>query len=318
MLVLSLFPGIGLLDMAFEEEGFTVVRGPDVLWGGDIRRFHPPARSFAGVIGGPPCQQFSSLAHMVRANGYEPKFGNLIPEFERCVAEAQPGWFLMENVRAAPVPVVAGYGVQDFLLDNSMIDSGDGWGNEQIRLRRFSFGVRGGAAPDLRRWITPAALLLPDAVGTLTQWTPDNSKEAKCRHETVTGGHDKPPSKRIGNGKAEYRKRRHAILGHGGEVPVKIGGGEKVKRTAVREGCVTGSDGGASVRMRRYRLADACRLQGLPEDFLADTPFTVDGKLKAVANGVPLPMGRAIARAVKEALKHSPAPPPPAPSQSHQ
>lgn len=33
-LVLSLFPGIGLLDMAFEEEGFTVVRGPDLLWGG--------------------------------------------------------------------------------------------------------------------------------------------------------------------------------------------------------------------------------------------------------------------------------------------
>jgi len=28
-LVLSLFPGIGLLDRAFEEEGFTVVRGPD-------------------------------------------------------------------------------------------------------------------------------------------------------------------------------------------------------------------------------------------------------------------------------------------------
>jgi site-specific DNA-cytosine methylase len=29
MLVLSLFPGIGLLDMAFEAHGFCVVRGPD-------------------------------------------------------------------------------------------------------------------------------------------------------------------------------------------------------------------------------------------------------------------------------------------------
>jgi DNA (cytosine-5)-methyltransferase 1 len=35
-LVLSLFPGIGMLDSAFEQEGFCVVRGPDVLWGGDI------------------------------------------------------------------------------------------------------------------------------------------------------------------------------------------------------------------------------------------------------------------------------------------
>lgn len=55
-LVLSLFPGIGLLDMAFCEEGFCVVRGPDLLWGGDIRKFHPPAGRFDGVIGGPPCQ----------------------------------------------------------------------------------------------------------------------------------------------------------------------------------------------------------------------------------------------------------------------
>ena len=41
-LVLSLFPGIGLLDLAFEERGFCIERGPDLLWGGDIRRFHPP------------------------------------------------------------------------------------------------------------------------------------------------------------------------------------------------------------------------------------------------------------------------------------
>ncbi len=66
-LVLSLFPGIGLLDMAFEEEGFCIVRGPDVLWGGDIRRFHPPAGQVDGVIGGPPCQRWSRLANIVRA-----------------------------------------------------------------------------------------------------------------------------------------------------------------------------------------------------------------------------------------------------------
>lgn len=62
-LVLSLFPGIGLLDLAFEEEGFCVVRGPDLLWGGDVRRFHPPAGKFDGVIGGPPCQLYGGLAN---------------------------------------------------------------------------------------------------------------------------------------------------------------------------------------------------------------------------------------------------------------
>lgn len=87
MLVLSLFPGIGLLDMAFEEAGFCVVRGPDVLWGGDVKRFHPPAGVFQGVIGGPPCQAFSRLQHLVQHNGLT-KAENLIPEFERVVSEA--------------------------------------------------------------------------------------------------------------------------------------------------------------------------------------------------------------------------------------
>ncbi len=54
--VLSLFPGIGLMDRGFEAAGFAVVRGPDLLWGGDVRRFHAAAGRFDGVIGGSPCQ----------------------------------------------------------------------------------------------------------------------------------------------------------------------------------------------------------------------------------------------------------------------
>jgi hypothetical protein len=45
-LVLSLFPGIDLLGRGFEAENFCVVRGPDILWGGDIRSFHVPAGRF--------------------------------------------------------------------------------------------------------------------------------------------------------------------------------------------------------------------------------------------------------------------------------
>lgn len=41
-IILSLFPGIDLLGRAFEEMGFCVVRGPDKLWGGDIKNFRPP------------------------------------------------------------------------------------------------------------------------------------------------------------------------------------------------------------------------------------------------------------------------------------
>ena len=52
MLILSLFPGIDLLGRGFEAESFAVVRGPDLLWGGDIRSFHVPPGRFDGIIGG--------------------------------------------------------------------------------------------------------------------------------------------------------------------------------------------------------------------------------------------------------------------------
>jgi len=136
-LVLSLFPGIGILDMGFEEQGFCVVRGPDLLWGGDIKRFHPPAGVFDGVIGGPPCQMFSRLVYIVRHNGYQVS-ENLVPEYERVIQEAQPRWFVMENVIEAPLPAIAGYRVDGSVLDNRWL------GGVQSRKHRFSFGTRDG------------------------------------------------------------------------------------------------------------------------------------------------------------------------------
>ena len=247
MLVLSLFPGIGLLDMAFELEGFCVVRGPDVLWGGDIRNFHPPAEKFDGVIGGPPCQAFSRLAHMVRQNGYEPKFGNLIPEFERCVEEAQPQWFCMEEVPDAPVPVVGGYGVHSFILNNRQCIANNGEPATQNRTRRWSFGWRGGRK-----------VLMVNTVAF------------------------------------ENQQFDLAATSSSRQVPIAVGGNGKDKTSRWR-------DGVRHVRQGpQMRVGQLCKLQGLPDDF--DVPgFTVAAKRKAVGNGVPLPMGRAIARAILEA-----------------
>ena len=225
-LVLSLFPGIGLLDMAFEEEGFCVVRGPDLLWGGDVLKFHPPAGRFDGVIGGPPCQEHSTLAALVERNGLKTKPCR-IGEFERCVAEARPTWFLMENVRGAPLPNVLGYQIDAHLIR-------DVWcGGETLRLRRFSFGTRDGRKL-LFDW---PALHRPD-----------------------------PEPAALASGSAwDYVHQRPA--------------GTKSRET----------------------FENHKRLQGLPPDFDIP-PFTVAAKVQAVGNGVPLPMGRAVARAVKKAI----------------
>ena len=232
-LLLSIFPGIDVLGRAFEEEGYCVVRGPDRLWGGDIRSFHPPAGIFEGIIGGPPCQEFSILRRPQPHK--KAKWGNLIPEFERVVAEAQPQWFVMENVRTAPIPKVEGYIVDPSLLNNRWL------GHSQNRYHRFSFGTQNGAR-----------LLYDLALFESPVW--------KCR-VLASGG---PPG-------------FHHVTGN--------------HNLHLKSGPTN-----ASVR-------EALALQGLPQDFLNDAPFTVRAKQSVTGNAVAWPMAHALARAVKEATR---------------
>jgi len=231
-LVLSLFPGIGLLDMAFEEEGFCVVRGPDLPWGGDVRRFHPPAGKFDGVIGGPPCQVHSGMSDLNPLAGR--RHGDMIPEFARVVSQAAPDWFVMENVQRAPAASVVGFRVDVVHLDNRSL------GEAQTRKRRFCFGSRNGQriAPHI------AAQLM--------------AVSENPRHELVVLG------------------------GHGPAAGQRVRG----------------------IEGRTWQ--DGARLQGLSDTWIetmeSETPFTVHGFKRVVGNGVPLPMGRAVARAVKAAM----------------
>jgi DNA (cytosine-5)-methyltransferase 1 len=248
MLVLSLFPGIGLLDMAFEAEGFCVVRGPDLLWGGDVREFRPVWGKFDGVIGGPPCQAFSRLRHIVEANGYQTA-PNLIPEFERCINESRPDWFLMENVPDAPEPEVPFYAVQSQMVRDVWV------GGETNRTRRFSFGSR-----EPRRF----------EVETLALHSIDLEPAVTC----------------------DMRRR-----------PVALGGSGKPKRKPTATGGRTSSlDRGYGAETLE-RMAE---LQGVPTEFLERLKdhgaFTASALKRGIGNGVPLPMGRAVAKAVKNAI----------------
>lgn len=245
-LVLSLFPGIGLLDMAFEEAGFCVVRGPDLLWGGDVKRFHPPAGRFDGVIGGPPCKRWSPLANVVRAvHGEDSVAPDLIPEFERVIEESRPTWFLMENVERAPRPKVAGYAVRDEVVNNRWC------GGEQNRIRRFSFGT-----PDGRRLPIETHALEP--VGFVPAVT------------TNSGG------------------RRKVIAFD-------------------ENGRIRGKQGLADDHRLQWRqLPEMAADQGVPPSFVAALQehgaFTTKALRTGIGNGVPLPMGRAVAAAVLKAL----------------
>jgi DNA (cytosine-5)-methyltransferase 1 len=250
-LVLSLFPGIGLLDQAFEELGFCIVRGPDLLWGGDIKKFHPPPGKFDGVIGGPPCKAHSSLSYIVRARyGDAAVAEDLIPEYERCVGEAQPRWFLMENTPRAPLPRVDRFAVSAVMLNNRS------FGSPQNRVRRFSFGVRGEKPISLLRYIEVNAL-----------------EHSRFEYAVVAGHHGGARSLKYSGTRKDgepYRRKPHTL---------------------------------ARMNEALHRsTADNLELQGLSRNLLDHAPFTESGKREVIGNGVPLPMGRAVAKAVWQAI----------------
>jgi DNA (cytosine-5)-methyltransferase 1 len=229
--------------MAFEEQGFCVVRGPDLLWGGDIKRFHLPRNKFAGIIGGPPCQRWSRLANLVRhVHGEDKLAEDLIPEFTRCIKEARPTWYLMENVPGAPTPDILGYSKHSFIWNNRWC------GGVQNRCRRFTWGVGCGHKIAERLTVNDVGL------------EPAEKTPALCASGTKW-------------------------------VPVAIGGSGKKKPG-------TGRPAGGKISFE-----DARKAQGLPDDFDL-FPFKAREKIRALGNGVPLPLGRAIAKAVREAIEN--------------
>jgi len=250
-LILSIFPGIDLLGRAFEEEGFCIVRGPDVIWGGDIKRFHPPSGIFGGIIGGPPCQVWSRLKYLNPLAGE--KHGNLIPEYERVVAEAQPYWWLSENVKDAPTPSIDGYFSYRIICDNRWV------GGVQQRKRAFVFGCK----DDVKFEID--VVLFEEILVSKTGTASGGLARTKVKQgSSLRRGDLRPPT---------------VLAGHG---PVGRGG-EKWTVTPP--------------------IQDIAILQGLPPNFLEDSPFTIHGKRELIGNGVPISMGRAIAKAVKQTLK---------------
>jgi len=114
-------------------------------------------------------------------------------------------------------------------------------------------------------------------------------------------------------GEAQSRRRRFSFGHKGARIPLLIE--PAILRATRRVRTLTASDGKRngrgtnlpdrknSISGQQFSFLEACELQGLPKDFLANAPFTKEGKYRVLGNGVPLAMGRALAKAVLEATE---------------
>ena len=159
---IDLFCGCGGLSLGFQKEGFEIVRAYD-MWDkalsvyndnfshptictdlslispSEISVFNPDV-----IIGGPPCQDFSSAGKQNEDSGR----ANLTLIYSNIVSSIKPRWFVMENVdriiKSQTLPKAiqqfkdAGYGLTRIILDSSLC------GVPQKRKRFFLIGELNG------------------------------------------------------------------------------------------------------------------------------------------------------------------------------
>lgn len=163
MNIVDLFCGCGGMSLGFESAGNNVLAGFD-NWDKALQVYranfaHPAYKAdlkdvdavvdvISGfcpdmIVGGPPCQDFSSAGKRDEDNGR----GDLTVCFSKIVSAVSPEWFVMENVaritktkklaEARRIFTEAGYGLTQCVLDASRC------GVPQARKRFFLIGKRG-------------------------------------------------------------------------------------------------------------------------------------------------------------------------------
>lgn len=230
-----------MLGRAFTENGFCVVRGPDInIDGGDIRDFQPAKNAFAGVIGGSPCQDFSKLNRNPGANSQK-----MLEQYVRVVNEASPEWFLLENVVHVPEFEISGYKMQRFNLDLA-------WFSEFSRNRTFVFGSKSGHV------LSPKVGVSKSVVGTAVTGSDERPFSQMCEIQGLPSGFDLPFFSLQGKKQAVANGVPLALGNHvAGLINKTVYGAELIEFQQEFERCDCGC--GRPVVGRSNYASDACR-----------------------------------------------------------
>lgn len=307
--VVSLFSGGGGLDIGFERAGFGVsvcvdndpvacetLRHNRPTWPvfcGDIRKFDASSHKGAvGVIGGPPCQGFSTAG---KGDPDDPR--NLLwREWFRVVEAVQPEFVMLENV-----PGMAHSKNREHLDDLLEHLERDGYRVNYAVLDAADFGV-----PQRRRRLIVVggrgfdiALPKPRAAGhvTVSEAILDLISDDALNHEPNNHApHVVERWAQLAPGETDPGYRRARLDPFLPSVTIRAGGGYGPKGNHL---------GGFHPPIhptlpRQLTVREAARIQAFPDDWEFKGPKTIQGR--QVGNAVPPPLGEAVAREIMEAL----------------
>lgn len=363
--VLSFFTGGGLLDIGFEEAGFDIAWTNELdpafasLYAVGLtswRQHHRPDAPAAtishvgslldltpaeivtqafpagvpplfGIIGGPPCQDFSIAG---TRQGIEGARGKISPAYCKIINDLRPAFFVFENVsgllekkhRAEFDKIRADFNRQ-YITDFAKLNALD-YGVPQSRERLIMIGLR----RDLVK--APTIGIFSDELPSVgwAKWSSEQSHAEIRRQFTWPGVEPKdttplPPTNAqqlelcvsnclltkadIDNKVANGHDRFNLISEKPAKTPEGLVANRSFKRLHRYRYSPTACYGNNEVHLhpfedRRLSVREVLRIQGVSEHYKLPEGAPLSVKFKMIGNGVPVPMANGVARTITRLL----------------
>ncbi|MGB1048946.1 MAG: DNA cytosine methyltransferase [Rhodothermales bacterium] len=310
--VLSLFSGVGGMDLGFTQAGFQVVWANDNYSDAadtyrrnlgdhiveeDVLEIESSAFPECDVIiGGFPCQGFS-VANTQRSK--QDGRNRLYLEFVRVLSATMPRVFVAENVPGilsleggdVLKTIVSDFSDVGYRVSYKVLNAAD-FGVPQLRRRVFIVGIRSDVS------------LKSDSIWPTKTHADPSSEEAESLSEWVSVGealdHLSPPGpdSDVANhaSYSKYKLRFNGYLGHrtidaSAPAPTVTGRGDMKGGVVVMH---------HPSNTRRMSPRETAIVQGFPDDFVFSG--TNSSVYRQVANAVPPPLAKAVALALSKAI----------------
>lgn len=348
--ILSFFSGGGFLDMGFEIAGFKTVFSNEIdedfaqfykegmsNWSGgkkeisaicDIdevsnKEIEGRVKEWFGIIGGPPCQDFSIQGSK---NGFDGLRGTLTYHYYERIMDLQPDFFLMENVPGLVLlkktkkafNAILDLFREDYLISSKRLNALH-YGVPQNRERLFVFGVKKNHVKDTSLyalndlWFNWPVPTYPKAE-TSYNW---GEPKGRALEMTAKKLPEPPPELCVGdilisntdkntipNANEFFKLKKLSKIR-------KIEEGDtyrpSFKRLHRKKYSPTACYGNNEVHLhpiddRRLSVREVLRIQGVPDSYIINTQGKLSKKFKMIGNGVPVPLAYQIAISIKNFL----------------
>lgn len=338
MKIIDLFCGIGGLSLGFEQAGFEVVSAVD-MWEDAIITYNHNRKDkvakvqtveefndkelpelikkgkITGIIGGPPCQGFSTVGRRV----IDDPRNRMYLEFYKAVKLASPGFFVIENVKGM-LTLNKGAFVNDLIerfgpnglgytINYQLINAAD-YGIPQNRYRVFYVGIKNHyfEFPEPYDYILTAKDGISDLEGATTEHygsEPQNNYQRLMRGNMV---------KPINQDYTDHTEQTISIISQvpdGGNIrdlPPEIWQVRKYNKAFERMGTYKPSNT-IDTGHRNYfhysepripTVRESARIQSFPDSF--EILGTRGSQYKQVGNAVPPMLAKILAEQIKNIL----------------